>query len=571
MIMRILQGAGALGIFLYGMKLMSEGIQKSSGEKFKTALNYMTINRFTAVITGFLITSIVQSSSATTVMVVSLVNAGLFNLTQAIGVILGANIGTTVTGWIVAVVGFKLNVAAFALPAVAVAAPFLFVSRWGKQHLGEAILGFGLLFLGLSILKDAVPDIKNNPEILEFLKHYTDLGFLSFVIFVTAGSAITIVIQSSSAAMALTLTMAYSGWIDFPTAACLVLGENIGTTVTAYIASLNSNITARRASRSHTLFNIMGVLWVAIFFAPFLRLAMTIIPDVPGDRTIIATRLALFHTMFNVTNTLLFLPFVHQFSRLVSLIVKPRPGEETQRYRLVYTEIGIRQSPEINILKAELEIKKMAQVKEEAFRVAVEAALAEPKTVRLLAERVNSRDKLIDTMHEEISQFLVHCSRENVPRKSLERLNLLMRITNEIVSISDCCRKLSACAVQKADKKISFDKQGIEQIVTYAELVKKFLDFNRRHLGERLTAVQLQEAEKMEESIDRNRDILKKGAQKRLKSGSSHIKTEILYIDILRHIEHVGDHSFEISRALYNMHTRTAVPDPTRRAPAVTV
>jgi phosphate:Na+ symporter len=547
------------------MKVMSEGIQKSAGEKFKTALNFMTINRFTAVLTGFLVTGIIQSSSATTVMVVGLVNAGIFSLTQAIGVIMGANIGTTVTGWIVALIGFKLNVASFALPAVAVSIPFLFVTKWGKQHFGEALLGFGLLFLGLSLLKDLVPNLQKNTEVLEFLARYTDLGFFSFIIFVAAGTLITILIQSSSAAMAITLTMAYSGWIDFPTAACLVLGENIGTTITAFIASLSGNVHARRASRAHTLFNVFGVVWMAAVFTPFLGFVKTIIPDAAGDTSRIAAQLAFFHTLFNLTNTALFLGFVHPFARLVTFLVKPRPGEEGRRYKLIYQDIGIRPSPEINILKAELEIKKMAQIKEEMFQLAVNSLLVPPKRVPVLVASVRNREGLLDIMHEEITQFLLQCSRENLPQKSLEKINQLIRITNEIESISDCCGKLANCADNKMQKKILFDKQGIEEITSYVELVKKFLYFNRRHLGEKLSDNDLEEAAGFEESIDRSRDMLKKSAQKRLKSGASHIKTEMLYIDTLRHIEHIGDHSFEISRALYRMRTR---PAPSVQAPS---
>ncbi|MDR2589097.1 MAG: Na/Pi cotransporter family protein [Spirochaetales bacterium] len=560
MILRILQIFGALGIFLYGMKMMSDGIQKSAGSRVKTALDYMTINRCTAVLTGFLVTGVIQSSSATTVMVVSLVNAGLFNLTQAIGVILGANIGTTVTGWIVAVVGFKFDIAAFALPAIALAAPLVFVPRFGHENAGEALMGFGLLFLGLSLLKNSVPDIKSSPEVLEFLGAFTNRGFGSFLIFVAAGTLVTIIVQSSSAAMAITLTMAYSGWIDYPSAACLVLGENIGTTITAYLASLGANINARRAARAHTLFNVMGVVWMALFFSPFLKAIAAIIPETPGDMGYIATRLALFHTLFNVTNTVLFLPFIKPFSRLVSFLVKARTGENEERYRLFYSPAGLGQSAEINIIKAQAEIKKMVELLENIFRGATDAVLAPHKDARRLAQRVDEEESLLALMHEEISQFLVHCSREHISTKSLERLNLLIRVCNESASIGDSCRKMTSCALVKAEKKIEFDKQGGEEIRHYAGLVKNFLDFNLKHLGTRLSDSQLLEAEALENSIDGTRDILRKASQKRLKTGSSSVKTEILYIDILRHIEHVGDHSFEISRCLHRMTARHSSP-----------
>jgi phosphate:Na+ symporter len=276
----IVEIAGSLALFIYGMKVMSDGVQKAAGERLHRIMNYMTGNRFAGVLTGFLITGIIQSSSATTVMVVSFVNAGLLSLNQSIGVIMGANIGTTVTGWIVALLGFKVKITALALPAVAVGLVLVLARRLRKREWGEALIGFGLLFLGLQFLKGSVPEIRDNPEVLHFLSRYTDMGLLSFLIFVCAGTVLTVVVQSSSAAMAITLTMAYAGWIDFPTAAAIVLGENIGTTVTAFVASIGTSVNARRAARVHLLFNVAGVLWMAAAFNPFLRLVELL---VPGD------------------------------------------------------------------------------------------------------------------------------------------------------------------------------------------------------------------------------------------------------------------------------------------------
>ena len=237
---------------------MSDGIQKAAGERLHKIMNYMTANRLAAVFTGFAITGIIQSSSATTVMVVSFVNAQLLSLAQSIGVIMGANIGTTVTGWIVAILGFKFKVVTIALPSIGLGFPLLFSKKWGKQNWGETFIGFGILFLGLNFLKNSVPDIKSNPEVLEFLSQYTGLGFLSIILFILVGTLLTILVQSSSAAMAITLTMAYSGWIDFTTAAAIVLGENIGTTITAFLASIGTHVNARRAARAHTLFNVIN-------------------------------------------------------------------------------------------------------------------------------------------------------------------------------------------------------------------------------------------------------------------------------------------------------------------------
>ena len=280
MIASIFTIIGSLGLFLYGMKIMSEGIQKAAGDRLQKIMNLMTANRFASVFTGFSITALIQSSSATTVMVVSFVDAGLLTLRQAIGVIMGANIGTTVTGWLVAIIGFKFSISTIALPAVGIGLPLFFIKKLRKKDLGEVFIGFGLLFLGLGFLKSSMPDINSHPEVLEFLTRFTNRGFLRTLSSFSAGALITVIVQSSLAAMAITLTMAHAGWIDFPTAAAIILGENIGTTITAYLASLSTGVNARRAPGPTPLFNLLGVLWMSLLFVPFLSLVNTL---VPGD------------------------------------------------------------------------------------------------------------------------------------------------------------------------------------------------------------------------------------------------------------------------------------------------
>ncbi|MEP1891836.1 MAG: Na/Pi symporter, partial [Cyclobacteriaceae bacterium] len=263
--------AGSLAFFIYGMKIMSESIQKVAGSEMRKILSSMTSNRFKGVLTGFLITGLVQSSSATTVLVVSFVNAGLLSLVESVGVIMGANIGTTITAWLISIVGFKVKIANYALPIIAVSFPLLFFSRDRIKSWGEVFIGFALLFMGLAYLKDAVPDLKSNPEILEFLSHYTDMGFLSILLFVGIGTFLTVIVQSSSAAMALTLVMANNGWIPFELAAAMVLGENIGTTITANLAAIVGNVHAKRAAFAHFIFNIFGVVWIIILITPVLN------------------------------------------------------------------------------------------------------------------------------------------------------------------------------------------------------------------------------------------------------------------------------------------------------------
>ena len=331
-IIKVLVLIGSLGFFLYGMKLMSESLQKVAGKKMKSILSAMTSNRIKGVFTGFLVTTVIQSSSATTVMLVSFVNAGLLTLLEATGVIMGANIGTTVTAWIISLLGFKVSLSALSLPLIGLSLPLFFSSNERRKTWGEFIVGFAILFLGLQALKEAVPDIKSNPEILAFLSNYIDFGYWSVFIFIIVGTILTVVIQSSSATMALTLVLCYNGLIPFHIAAAMVLGENIGTTITANIAAIIGNVNAKRAARSHLIFNLIGVIWMIIFFFPFLRWIDNIVEFRTGfsildnssavgfekTKEILPIALAVFHTIFNIINTSLligFAPFIVKMTK----------------------------------------------------------------------------------------------------------------------------------------------------------------------------------------------------------------------------------------------------------------
>ena len=360
------------------MKIMSEGIQKTAGSRLRDILSYMTQNRFAGVFTGFITTCLVQSSSATTVMVISFVNAGLLTLTQSIGVIMGANIGTTLTGWLVSVFGFQFKITTIALPAVGIGLPLIFSKITKRKNIGEIFVGFGLLFLGLEFLKNSVPDIAGNPDILEFLHTYTDLGIVSVLIFIVVGVLLTITVQSSSAAMAITITMAFKGWIDFPTAAALVLGENIGTTITAYLASINGNYHAKRTARAHMIFNVFGVVWMLFAFSIFIPFIDYIVPGDPyippylesGDinedfnPVTIPFHLSMFHTLFNIINVALLIWFVPQIASVVKRMVKPSKEEEDneKEYTLEYFSTSVQPVPEIAIIEAKKEVIKMSDM-----------------------------------------------------------------------------------------------------------------------------------------------------------------------------------------------------------------
>ncbi|WP_299333520.1 Na/Pi cotransporter family protein [uncultured Psychroserpens sp.] len=331
----ILQLIGALGLFLFGMKVMSDALLKLAGNKLRSILASMTSNRVFGVITGFFITSVIQSSSATTLMVVSFSNAGLLTLVESISVIMGANIGTTITAWLITILGFKVSMSTMALPLVGFGFLFTFSKKKNLGHWGNFIIGFALLFIGLQFLKDAMPDIKSNPELLEFLSRYTDLGFLSVLLFLLIGTILTVVIQSSSATMALTLIMTAEGWIPFELAAAMVLGENIGTTITANLAALVASFKAKRTARAHLVFNIIGVIWVLILFYPFLRFVGWLSEALGSESpyvtaAAIPVAISLFHTAFNIINTFVLIWFIKPIAHLVEKIVPERIESELQ-------------------------------------------------------------------------------------------------------------------------------------------------------------------------------------------------------------------------------------------------
>ena len=553
MVLRLLEIVGSLGLFLFGMKTMSDGIQKSAGERLHGILNFMTGNRFIAVLTGFIITAIIQSSSASTVMIVSFVNAGLLSLAQAIGAIMGANIGTTVTAWIVSFFGFKFKIITLALPAIGIGMPLIIVKKWGKQDLGEVLVGFGLLFLGLDYLKDSVPDIKNNPGVLEFLANYTHLGFGSFVIFVLVGTLLTIVVQSSSAAMAITITMAYSGWIDFPTAAAIVLGENIGTTVTAFLASIGTDINARRAARAHTLFNIIGVIWMAIVFKYFLKFVDAIVPGDPygpEGAVNIPLHLSLFHTMFNITNTFIFIWFIPQIASLVEKLV-PRKDEDLTagRYRLKYLSTSIQDTPEINLIKAKVEISKMAKVTEEMYNQFLQVFGENPKHMSKILSESHSMEDTTDQMQEEISAYLSKCSQENLTVKSQQNIPPMIRIVHELESIADSIFNLMRITEVRIRKGLAFDSEGTDDLQPYLEKVKKFLNFIQQHLNEHLSSNEMIEALQIEDTINKTLKDLIKASRKRLRGGAD-VRTELLYLDMVKELEQIGDYSLNVAEAL---------------------
>ena len=551
-ITQFLEILGSLGLFLYGMKVMSGGIQRAAGEKLHSILNHMTRNRFVGVITGLLITALVQSSSVTTVMVVSFVNAGLLSLGQAIGVIMGANIGTTVTAWIITIVG-KFSISSLALPFIGLGIPLVLSKKLKRTDIGETLIGFGILFLGLDFLKHSVPDLKNNTALFDFLANFNDDSIFHFLFFVALGTIITFIVQSSSAAMAITITLAAKGWIGFYPAAAIVLGENIGTTITAYLASIGASTNAKRAARAHLLFNLIGVFWMAFLFVPFIKMVDLILPgDVFGSqsRETITAHLALFHTLFNTANTLLLVWFTPQIEKIVTKWVKDKDGSIAGRYSLKYISTGMQDTSELNLLNAKKEIGSMLDKVREMYLTFVYVFNNPDKK---LGDKVESAKKLedyVDQMQEELSKYLVECELDDLNVISTQNVNSMIRIVHELESVGDACFNLMILAERKYKKKLEFDSNAVDELGPYLKKVEEFLDFLKVRTGAiHLDKTDYEKCRQIEHEINQYRNVFKKSVRKRLQAGSN-VRSELLLLDMVIQIEHIGDNAINIAEAM---------------------
>jgi len=556
-IVTLLRITGSLCMFLYGMKIMSEGIQRAAGDKLKNFLNFMTGNRFMAVLTGFAITAIIQSSSATTVMVVSLVNAGFLSLTQSIGVIMGANIGTTITAWIVSLIGFSLKLSELAIPAVGIGF-ICSIVKWNHRDLGNCILGFGFLFLGLDFLTKSMPFVGDN---FNFIAEVSDMGFLSNLIGMSAGLVITLLMHSSSASTAIVLTMAFNRVIGYEMAASMILGANIGTTIDAALASIGTKTNAKRAALVHVFFNIMGTCWALPLIKPLLALVDFITPgQITGtfNDPMITTHLAMLHTVFNLINTIIFLPFVKQLAALVTFIIKDDTKSEiSEHYQLVYTSGKIQNTLEINILRAEKEIRDMAGLVLSMFTrfsVVLQTLLElnnRAAVVDELGEELRKKEAYADEMHEQINAFLMECASERLNRRSEQRISQLFRVISDLENMTDDCCSMSFLLENGVKKGRIFEKKEMDALAPYLMMVKDFLSLVHENFGRAMSDENLQKADKLENSIDRYRNKLRKLSRKRLESGKN-VKTELLYIELVRRIEKLGDYCYEIAETLSN-------------------
>lgn len=568
-ILQIFTLLGALGIFLYGMNLMSSGLQKASGDKLRGFLAAMTSNPFKGVLTGLGITSVIQSSSATTVMVVSFVNAGLLTLAQAIGVIMGANIGTTVTAWLVSWLGFKADISILAVPLMLFGFLFSNSKRNQRQNIGELIVGFSLLFLGLSFMKESVPDLNQTPQVLEFVKAWSSQGFGSVLIFLTFGTLLTLVLQSSSATMAITLIMLSMGWIPFNMACAMVLGENIGTTITANIAASVGNTQAKRAAMSHTIFNVFGVVWALIFFGPFLMLVGSIIelfglPN-PAAADFVVTSsasvegtaalygLSMLHTLFNTINTFILVWFTKYIEKAVTFIIRAPKNSDQELFRLKYISAGPLSTPELSSDQAFNEIIHFAEISRRVTGY-IKSAVSEnnPDKFEELRSKLVKYEEISDRIEHEIASFLNEVSTGDISKNTSVKVKAMYKIIGELESLGDSGEAISRILSRRNAHKQKFDEDSIKKLEDMVTVVDKAYgamidNLKAAHKG---TLAGISNAYKAEESINDLRTLLREGEIEEIEKGIKNYQTSVYYLDTVSELERMGDFIINISQAL---------------------
>ena len=543
---------GSLALFLYGMKIMSEALQKFAGDRLRSILTAMTTNRVTGVLTGMLITMLIQSSSATTVMVVSFVNAGLLTLAQSIGVIMGANIGTTVTAWLISILGFKVSLADYALPLLALGAiPVLFAQNSNKKSIGEFIFGFSFLFMGLSMLQSNAPDLKHNPEMLAFLQNYTDMGFFSVILFVLIGTVLTMIVQASAATMAITLIMCANGWISFELGAALVLGENIGTTITANLAAITGNTQARRAAMAHLMFNVFGVIWVLIVFSPLTSGITWFVHNVLGStdtEVAVPLMLSAFHTTFNICNVLILIWFVKFIEKTVCAII-PSKKDEDEEFRLRFISGGMLSTAELSILQARKEINLFAQRTHKMFNmVRTLATEKNDSEFNKIFSRVEKYESISDNMELEIANYLNQVSEGRLSSESKLQIRAMLREVTEIESIGDSCYNLARTFNRKHSGKEDFTPKQYERIGQMMELTDQALSQMMRLL-ENPAHTDVNQSFNIETEINNYRNQLKNQNILDVNNKEYGYQMGVHYMDIIGECEKLGDYVVNVVEA----------------------
>lgn len=591
---------GSVGLFLYGMKVMSEGLQKAAGDRLRNILGAMTRNRFTGTLTGFLITALIQSSSASTVMVVSFVNAGLMTLAQSMAVIMGANVGTTFTAWVISLFGFKVNISAFVLPLIGIAIPLLFSKKSRSKSIGEFLIGFGFLFMGLDMISKYVPDLQSNPEMFAFLQQYTSMGFGSVVIFMLVGLLVTMVIQSSAATFAITLIMCSKGWIDFDLSCALVLGSNIGTTITPILASMSGNVAAKRTAMGHLLFNVLGCAWVLCVFFPFVRLNVDItqwmgqgdpeklsayvneiekkdpevynnlfnnIPsDHPRAKDITAAQvkveslqqsvsigLAVFHTVFNLINLSIMIWLTGFYVKIVERLV-PAKHKEDEEFQLKFISGGLMNAAELNIAQAEKEIAVFGERVERMIGMAQTLIHTDHDSEEYahLFSRLEKYEDISDRMEIEIAHYLNRCSEGRLSNEGKLHIAAMLRIVSEIESIADCCLGAGKILVRKNQAHVEFTDTIYSNIDSMFILVKQSMKLMLHMLKdpEHARDNEIISAYNKEREINNYRNQLRSGNIENINNRLYPYQAGIYYMDMVANLEKTGDYIINVVDAV---------------------
>ena len=550
---------GALGMFLYGMTLMSEGLQKTAGDKLRSFLAQMTSNKFKRVLTGLGVTALVQSSSATTIMVVSFVNAGLITLGNAIGVIMGANIGTTLTAWVTAL-GFSVDISVFSVPLMALGFILHTSKKQKNKSIGEFIVGFAIMFLGLSFMKSSAGALLSNKDaMLAFFSHFTDFGFWSEIIFLLAGTILTIVLQASSATMAITMLLTTSGLIDFPLACAMVLGENIGTTITANMAAAVGNTSAKRAARAHTLFNVFGVIWMLIVFRPFLSLVgiimenlgfanpMTVDLTAPDASASLLYGISMLHTLFNITNTLILIWFTPQIEKIVMWMVKAPKGDEV--FRLKYISGGPLSTAELSLNEAQQEVIHFAEICRNGFSYLRQAVNEQnPDKFDALNEKLIKYEEISDRIEFEIATYITEISKNEISEEATHTIKSIYKIIKEMESLGDSGEAIGRILKRKNAHGKVFDKSLLDRLNKMMDLVQKGFDVMVANLkNPELTDIS--NAVNAEYNIDECRRHLREEHIVNIESSNYNYLTGVYYIDVLNELEKIGDFLINISEA----------------------
>ena len=567
--MQALTLLGALGMFLYGMNLMSAGLQKAAGSKMRNLLSAMTSNPFKGVLTGLGITTVIQSSSATTVMTVGFVNAGLLTLSQAVGVIMGANIGTTVTAWLVSLLGFKADISLFAVPLMAVGF-ILSLSKVDKRrHISELIVGFSLLFLGLSLMKESVPDLRETPEVLAFIQDWTSYGFGSVLIFLLFGTVLTLVLQSSSATMALTLIMVNMGWIPFEMGAAMVLGENIGTTITANIAAAVGNANARRAALAHTLFNVFGVCWALALFRPFLMLVGTIITwlglpnpmDIAHSAELAMTPdegmatlygVSMLHTLFNTFNALILIWFVPLIVKIAMFVIKDKKGTDEDSVKLKYINAGPLATAELSIGQARNEVVHFAEVSQrEVGFIRSAIAAKNDKEFEDMRLKLVKYEEIADRMEYEIASFLNALPDDSISEETRDESKRMYKIIGELESLGDSGEAVSRILSRRNSHKRTFTPEQVAKLDKMLNALERAYEVMIENLkAEKFEEIGLRMATDCEIELNELRNEIREEEIRQIELDGANYHSSVYYLDTVSEIERMGDFIINVSQAL---------------------